>query len=492
MKSSYTHFIRATAFLLILSLSQQISFAQVGVSATIYPAIPSCSAPSLFVDEEVLPATTLFAPIITAANTTTYTTSHTAAGSTTIATSTASTRFFASMVANTTGIDVKGAGTGSKVEIPTGLTITADAWNGIMDITYTTQIPVAITGMTSAKVIDIDMGCSENESVGLSGASLVTIPYVNFGSLARPMVKVIDNLGVIYTLNVCAASQYTSANFLNTSSNYILASFANGGAQHCYKYDTSKVYIASNHFSTFVVGEADPPVVVPDPIPVPAPVISGSSGGGGIALIPQLPDAPPALAPAPSSRLACRFKAVQPKKIFTDVPLNVWYSSAITRLISKGILKKKTSEFKPGQPLRRADALILAMDAFGIKPAAKLSKDPFKDVRIKDAFAGYVKAGVDNGIVIIKTPFFYPYRVISRAEAAAILLRAGKVSLTNYVSRAAHRDVPANQWYSPIVGKAWDLCVIVGYANGTIRPTQDVINAEFVVMIDRIMQNLGR
>lgn len=465
------------------------------VNANIYPALSSCLAPSFFVDEEVLPATTTFAPIVTAANTTIYT--PTGSNTAPILTSTASARFFSTTIANTSTIAVKGSGTGSKVEIPTGTTVTAAAWNGIMDVTYTTAIPVAITGMASAKVIDIDVGCVDNAAVALSGASLVTIPYANFGNLARPVVKVIDNLGVIYTLSMCTASQYASASLLNKSTNYILADFASGGAQHCYKYDSSSVYIASNHFSTFVVGEAEAPVVIPDPVPVPVPAPApapapSSSGNAGVALIPPLPNAPPTLASAPSSRAACRFKAVQPKKIFTDVPLNVWYSPAITRLVTKGILKKKSSEFKPGEPLHRADALILAMDAFGIKPATKLSKDPFKDVRIKDAFAGYVKAGVDNGIVIIKTAFFYPNRVISRAEAAAILLRAGKVNLTNYGSKTPHKDVPANQWYAPVVGKAWDLCVIVGYADGTIRPTQDVINAEFVVMIDRIMQNLGR
>lgn len=473
-------------FLFIFSLAQQAFAAQVRLGATF-----------LTPTEPLLPATSMVAPVISLPD------SKTAA---------ITAQFSSSTISHDTSIELSGAGTGSKLEMPIGLTMTAPAWSGAVDIAYTTVIPPTVTGISTAKIVSVDFDGMEGIPVKLSGAALVAIPYVNFSDVANSIVKIVDMAGEAYVLSECTLGQYLSPGSLDRPLSYFLPPFVTGGAQHCYTYDEANVYIVSNHFSTFIAGVAAPVVEAPIVPVLPAPVISGSSGGGsggGIQLFSSSPvslPSPPSPLPLsqaqpsaavvsplspPSARSACSFKAVQPKKIFSDVPVNTWYSAAVTRFAELGILKKYLPLFSPANRLRRYEALILSMDAFGIKPARKLTKDPFVDVRKRDSFAGYVKSALDLGIITSGKPTFSPHAIINRAEAVTILLRTAKANIKEYENRtfSYHRDVPTNQWYFPYITKASDLCILIGYSDGTARPEQAVIRSEFIVLLDRTMQH---
>ncbi len=214
MKSSSTHStscarttrLVALLLILILSLPLQAYAAQVQVTAIIREA-------------DILPATSATAPTIPPP-------------STTVATTAA--EFFSSTIVSKATIAVGGAGVGSKLEMPAGLTITAAKWTGKVDVSYTTTIPPTVTGITSAKVVSVDFGGMEGVPVKLSSAAVVAIPYTNFGSIPNPMVKIVDMAGESFTLGTCTNNQYISPGALDQPASYFLSSFVTGGAQHCY------------------------------------------------------------------------------------------------------------------------------------------------------------------------------------------------------------------------------------------------------------------
>lgn len=401
-------------------------------------------------------------------------------------------RFASRTIPTDTSIALTGAGEGSKLVMPAGLTMTAPTWNGTVDVSYTTTVPPLMTGIASGEAVSIQFTGMEGKPVKLDGAAVVVIPYNNFGTVSNPIVQITDMANAVYTLSPCTNTQYING-ALSNPSNYSLQAYDLSGPEHCYKYDNTNVYTATNHFSTFMAGTAAAPVVAPAPVapaaPV-APVSSASSGGGSggssgnsYQPVSSSPTPPPSTQNIPS----CEFAIISPKYVYDDAPLNTWYSAAVTNLANLGVLKKKKSSeiFQPSAKLKRYEALILAMDAFEIKSAKNTGRNVYN---------GYVQTAKKMGIIISKKPYFLPLGTLNRAEAVALLLRTAKVNLEEYPKNTTikqYKDVAKNQWYFPFVMKASDLCIVASNTN-TFLPKKAVTRAEFIVMLDRSIQKLKK
>lgn len=396
-------------------------------------------------------------------------------------------QFASRTIPTDTSIALTGAGEGSKLVMPAGLTMTAPTWNGTVDVSYTTTVPPLMTGIASGKAVSIQFTGMEGKPVKLDSAAVVVIPYSNFSAVSNPIVQITDMANVVHTLSLCTSTQYITGTLSNPS-NYSLQAYDLSGAQHCYKYDNTNVYIATNHFSTFMAGTAAAPAVAPAPIAPVAPVSSASSGGGGSSgnsyqLVSSTPTPPAGTKSIPS----CVFAMIPPKYVYDDVSLNTWYSAAVTNLANLGILKKKKINelFKPSGKLRRYEALILTMDAFGIKPEKKSGIN---------AFSKYVKKAKEMGIIVSEKPRFLPLGTMSRAETVALLLRAAKVNPEEYTKDTTtkqYKDVKKNQWYFSFIMKASDLCIVASNTN-MFLPKKAVTRAEFVVILDRAIQKLKK
>ncbi|HEY8552233.1 MAG TPA: S8 family serine peptidase [Thermaerobacter sp.] len=78
--------------------------------------------------------------------------------------------------------------------------------------------------------------------------------------------------------------------------------------------------------------------------------------------------------------------------------------------------------FRPSQPITRIEAAIIVARALGLGEAP----NPFADVsgRFAGTAGAVARAGIMKGVPVRGGRYFYPYRPITRAEAAAVALRA--------------------------------------------------------------------
>lgn len=79
---------------------------------------------------------------------------------------------------------------------------------------------------------------------------------------------------------------------------------------------------------------------------------------------------------------------------------------------------------------------------------------------------------------------FEPARSITRAEMAAMIVRALKLPLEES-GAASFKDVPAGAWYSSSVAAAAKAGIIKGYADGTYLPNSSVTREELSAFIIR-------
>jgi hypothetical protein len=93
-----------------------------------------------------------------------------------------------------------------------------------------------------------------------------------------------------------------------------------------------------------------------------------------------------------------------------------------------------------------------------------------------------VAAGITTGC---RSHEFCPSRATTRAEAATFLVRAlgEEGSLGEY--RGLFSDIPADRWYRPYVERLAELGIVTGYSDGTYRPNAPVSRAEMAALLVR-------
>lgn len=97
-----------------------------------------------------------------------------------------------------------------------------------------------------------------------------------------------------------------------------------------------------------------------------------------------------------------------------------------------------------------------------------------------------VAAGITTGCAPNE---FCPNRATTRAEMAAFLVRAlgEEDSLGAY--RGLFPDVPADRWYRPYVERLVQLDIVAGYTDGNFRPDAPVSRAEMAAVLVRAIPN---
>lgn len=101
-----------------------------------------------------------------------------------------------------------------------------------------------------------------------------------------------------------------------------------------------------------------------------------------------------------------------------------------------------------------------------------------------------VKTGVFHGIVrgYEEDNSFHPDLPIARAEALKMLLNAARLNDVSTGTGATFPDVAADAWYVDVVRRGAALGIILGYDDGTFRPTQPITRAEAALIILRAIR----
>ncbi|EAR68544.1 possible S-layer protein [Bacillus sp. NRRL B-14911] len=124
---------------------------------------------------------------------------------------------------------------------------------------------------------------------------------------------------------------------------------------------------------------------------------------------------------------------------FKDVSKNNWAYSYIAALAEQGIVKGYGDQFKPNEPITRAQMAKIIALGYDFK-SSPLKDKRFHDVNPSDWFAGYLQPLIEKGITNGTTAKTYsPNEKVSRGQMAAFIYRselaAKPLQITAAVSR---------------------------------------------------------
>jgi hypothetical protein len=132
---------------------------------------------------------------------------------------------------------------------------------------------------------------------------------------------------------------------------------------------------------------------------------------------------------------------------FSDVPSDYWAVEPIEQLGTLFIMPGFTDgTFQPEGTIKRADLLINLLNIDRIPPAADLEPFPFTDIKTKDWVAPYAKAGFDEKLVLgYPDGTFRPTRMINRAEGTTMAVRYAEYPLESAQERP-YEDISTRYW----------------------------------------------
>jgi uncharacterized protein YkwD len=171
---------------------------------------------------------------------------------------------------------------------------------------------------------------------------------------------------------------------------------------------------------------------------------------------------------------------------YPDVSNNHWAFDEIEYLSNEGVISGyEDGSFQPSRLISRAEAAIMLVRA--LKYDKENRPDPnFSDVSKYSVAYDYIATIADEKVMVGDEGLFYPSRSLSRAEMAAILTRA--YSLT-YGRTFDFSDITPSFWAYEDIQALADNQITVGYPDRTYRPQLFVTRAQFSVFMARVLDD---
>jgi len=143
--------------------------------------------------------------------------------------------------------------------------------------------------------------------------------------------------------------------------------------------------------------------------------------------------------------------------------------------------------FHPEKLVTRAEALTIALRAGGIVIPQKQGSVTFQDVSLESWYAPIVARAIETKVVSAHSPFFRPEEPVNKAEFLAFLLRATGVRFGNYIPDARNiaLDVKEEDWFMPIFAYVKKYQISQLSADMYYRPYKLLSRREVAVMTFR-------
>ncbi|WP_020428209.1 alpha-amylase family glycosyl hydrolase, partial [Paenibacillus riograndensis] len=207
------------------------------------------------------------------------------------------------------------------------------------------------------------------------------------------------------------------------------------------------------------------------------------------------------------------YAALVINKAYSDVPAAYWAETAIKSLSAKQVITGVTaSEFKPGNPVTRAEFTALLVRALSLQTEGQAAsqdvrageqsgftdvkageQNGFTDVKEDAWYASYVSAAVRQGVVTGRSNgLFAPDAVISREEMAVMIIRAlelkqgKKLEPANGGLRFADAS-SISSWAAEYVSAAAEQGLLQGRAANKFAPEAWMTRAEAAQVIYRLL-----
>ena len=171
--------------------------------------------------------------------------------------------------------------------------------------------------------------------------------------------------------------------------------------------------------------------------------------------------------------------ATPEEKFFADVQSDDWFFDAIKFLIEKKVFEKDPERnFSPRKIVNRAEAATILSAAFAL-PEKEFD---FADVQSDDWFSAVANKTVGNGVFApLLGKKFKSTRGVSRAEAVAAALRAGRVKISDS-ENPNFTDIPTDFKLAKEIFFAAEN-EIVSAAKTEFSPRETVTKAEFAKIV---------
>lgn len=169
-----------------------------------------------------------------------------------------------------------------------------------------------------------------------------------------------------------------------------------------------------------------------------------------------------------------------------------WYERELLELSEVGIVDDSQKEFRPNDPISRAEFATLVVRHYGwegLKPERRGSQifddvaaSAWYDTQIGLAYEYGILKGDDTGNTV------RPTDPISRAEAAQVLMNVSGLLQSAPDERASFEDVADEVWYSEAVDRTYDRGIVRGVTDTRFEPGRPLTRAEAIVLINRIRE----
>ncbi len=174
---------------------------------------------------------------------------------------------------------------------------------------------------------------------------------------------------------------------------------------------------------------------------------------------------------------------------FFDITVDDPHGYIFQHLNDVGIMHSfEDGNFHPEKLLTRAEALVIALRAGGIAiPTTFEGAIPFVDVDPNAWYAPVVGRAVETKAILAQSNRFRPEATTTKAEFLAFLFRATQVDFRNYFSRTKDlaHDIPEDAWYAPHFAYADQFQITQLPSDGMYRPHKLVSRREVAIMTFR-------
>lgn len=159
---------------------------------------------------------------------------------------------------------------------------------------------------------------------------------------------------------------------------------------------------------------------------------------------------------------------------YKDLPANHWAVNEISYMSDKSVLQGNLGNFRPEDPVTKAEFVKIENYTFGLK---NTSNHSFADVSPSKWYYTDIMKAATNGYLTTKGNFVYPDADLTREEACALIMRYLGVEPKSSYSTFADAGQISGE-YLPYVIAATENNIIKGYPNNTFRPKNTITRAE--------------
>lgn len=173
---------------------------------------------------------------------------------------------------------------------------------------------------------------------------------------------------------------------------------------------------------------------------------------------------------------------------FSDFPLDFWAFDYIQQIYDAGItVGCRKNLFCPQNPVARAQAAAFIIRALEGEPeVTSCLTQPFKDVPTDHPFCKHIERMKVRGITTgFPDGTFRPSSYVSRAQAAAFIVRALEGDYVDICKTQPFPDVSMNQPFCKHIERMKELGIATGFTDGTFGQGEMVTRAAMAAFLAR-------